>query len=374
MIAPETEKYAHPDYPQNEDVYGFYLPDAVVEPFLTAREPVVKEGLGRHLSLGTLLPDINQHHIAIDDVRLSFEESAALVVDAFAAFDPQLGEKAKAVFTTPERWHISKDLSRHAGGCCHPARCETNENPYAIIEYNCDETINDPIYLAHELGHLIVDDRLNEAGFYCEDSPSHMDEIQAYFTQHIMYDHLSRHSAEKLRGAGETHFIAEVTRNMYQLPIASALLIAEKTGTDEERLKAAYETELETHLGERWKEFVYTDMPLGLDEHAKEGRLHSMRALHSHAMASVIARGLFDRASTLDAEQRGAFLDDLYCGNGPKNIADILDQYEIGALDQWAQDTMQNIFTPLEEFAERAHNPPSPNASDKALPPGRMNP
>ncbi len=77
--------------------------------------------------------------------------------------------------------------------------------------------------LAHELGHAIADDNLREAGYTYRDKKRHMEETQAYFVQHILYDYLARHEDPGISDAARQHFTATMMENIHDLGNPSRL-------------------------------------------------------------------------------------------------------------------------------------------------------
>lgn len=225
-LNPATEKYAYPSYTWQEDGKGFYFPDAAMEAFIVRAAPVTRELFETHLLLdkapGQVSP-LNRHRLLIPQPQISWEESIALILGAFNDFDPVLAEKAARITDDPLRWKLVSVEAGGGAGRCICADTEPNPGPFAIIEFEQDGTINDAVYIAHELGHALADDASHWSG-----KKWHMGEIQAYFTQHILYDFLRAHSNQHLRHAAETHFIGEITRDLYQIPISLGALAAER--------------------------------------------------------------------------------------------------------------------------------------------------
>ena len=221
---------------------GAYFPDAVVAPFVAEAQRI-----------GPL-----QSSSPADTGRcFSLEESKALIIEAMNEFDPKLGIKAAEILSAASfnntaksrsednpyladeyklpdmkdaRWNLMEvapgqsQLMR-----CLPAQSEpkdygdgmghdpANENPYAVIEYQFDGTIDGVIHMAHEMGHMIADDRQREAGYTYKDNPEHLKETQAYFTQSILYNHLMRHEDVEIAAAARGHYAATMQQSIHEL-------------------------------------------------------------------------------------------------------------------------------------------------------------
>lgn len=324
----KTIDYAYPYLPWQNDEGGFYFPDFSIHPFIDEAISVTKRIFERHLETQESLSPLNRHRLLIAEPNLSWEESCNLVIEAFTDFHPKLGEKAKEVIQNQNRWKVKKTSIGEAKGCCHPANCETNSTPYAIIEYEYDETINDAVYIAHELGHLIADDFMNKAGFSYSDGKRHMNEVQAFFTQHILYAYLSKHPDTRLKQVGQSHFIGEITRSLYSLPIGIGALEAEKAAiknTSAVDVKTVYESVLEQWLGDRWTQY---NRAVRLANEIQDPRKRDdwgICNLHQHPMASIIATGVFTVMHDMSANKKQEMIDALLNLEGPKGINDIFE-------------------------------------------------
>lgn len=360
VLGLKTEKYAYPCYPWQDDEKGFYFSDATMDPFIAQAKLVTKDLFELHLAKDgktSGLSPLNRHRLLIPEPQLLWEESCDMVVEAFEKFDPRLGAKAREVIDNPARWKLNQVSHGDAGGFCCPANCESNLNLFAIIEYNYEGTINDAVYIAHELGHLIADDYIHEAGFTYKDSKRHMLETQAFFTQHILYDFLSNHSDSKLRQAGQNHFIGEITRSLYNLPIGIGALEAEKRITDGDRklssIKNSYINTVEAYLGSDWKKYKKADR---LERHILDSKKRDnwgICDLHQHSMASIIAAGLFNKTVSLEQESKNQMLDILLGKEGPKSINDIFEEAGVKTkldIDAVAKNAISYIRRPLETW------------------------
>ncbi len=181
-------------------------------------------------------------------LSFSLEDSRYIIAAALNNFDPLLGSRAKDIFaagfntgTAPvelwsdaERYRADANvrdrdaahmktlqqgarwrLEEVAAGQgfmmrCRPAQTPTSEHgdpanphPYAVIDYQFDGSLHGVIYMAHEVGHAIGDDCLRALGGTY--TPSKMDEVQAYFVQLTVYDHLCRSPNQRIAKAFRRH-------------------------------------------------------------------------------------------------------------------------------------------------------------------------
>ncbi len=354
VLGKETVVYAYPYHSWEQDEDGFYFPDAIIQPFIEEAKPLTGNIFATHLSIKSGLPPLNRHRILISEPRLSWEETCNLVVCAFEEFDPILGGKIRKRLHSSRRWQLTKTNPGEATGYCHPANCETNQNPYAVIEYHYDETINDVVYIAHELGHLISNDFINEAGFTYRDSKRHTIELPSFFTQYILYDYLSRHTDTELRHSGKNHFIGEITRDLYSIPIGIGALQAEKTAISEEGsekdIRQAYEAVIKDWLGKHWHEYTKAKY---LSEQINDPKARDRLGicnLHQHSMASIIAIGLFHRAREQSGRERSMTANMLFGQQGPKTINEILEAVGIRSnsdMQSLSKTSIENIIRPL---------------------------
>lgn len=348
----KTEEYAYPCFSWKEDHGSFYFPDAVIHPFIEQAQNITRRTFETHLEQeqrngnDKAQSPLNRHRLLITDPQIPWEESCALVIAAFTEFDPALGAKAKEVIENNDRWRLSKTEAGEAAGCCHPANCETNPTPYAVIEYCHDGTISDAVYIAHEIGHLMADDYINQAGFSFEDGQRHMAEVQAFFTQHILYDYLSRHPDAKTKQAAQKHFAGEITRNLYTLPVALGALAAEKefmNDAPENELQKAFSTTMQNWLGDDWQEYAKAQRLSDNISDRQKRDDWGICDLHQHPMASLIATGLFLQAKRAAPAQRKAITFSLLGTEGPKNIADIIQESGIHSTESLRDSAEQSL-------------------------------
>lgn len=242
MINAGTTRYALQNLPDTEDARGFYYPDAVIEPYVSANRkdpPSVPP------------PPENQP-------RFTLDEAKNLITEAFHAYSPALGKKAEDLLATAtynprpqgdyfdpayeldiedgSRWNIHHAEPENARLMRSlPALSDKNElgpenpHPHAIIEFEFDGTMNSVVYMAHEMGHSIADDQIKKPdGYrYGDNRPTaHILETQAYLPQMILYDYLERHPDKNISDFARHHRLSTIEDNV------GILLAADKAVSD----------------------------------------------------------------------------------------------------------------------------------------------
>lgn len=305
-----TITYAYPSYPFEEDSSGFYLPDAVIDPVVQALKPVLRGTFERHLALESAgsLPALSRHKILIAEPRLSLEESFALVVRAFESFDTRLGVMAREAIEDKSRWRLEKvEPGLAGGGLVYPGN-EINPTDRMIVNYQYDGTINDAVYIAHELGHLFAYDNGGAGG---ADEKRHMSEIQAFFTQSILYHSLMNGGSAVLKRAATQHFCGEMTRGLYDVVVGLAALESEKIVGAPMISANRYDIIMNDFLGPHSRRLIHASY-VGDNISDFKARDFGIGELHRHSMASIIADGLLDKALQQKPEERTKFIDTLY--------------------------------------------------------------
>ena len=236
--------------PQNlsafTDTAGTYFPDTVVKAVTSAGVAIAHDMFEAHRALESDMP-LNGHGKNIPDPPFSIEDSKKLVIDAFRAFDEDLAARAEKIINDKKRCVLRdldslgpKDIRQMQ---CQPAETEDNPGTFAVVRLDYDGTINDAVYLAHEVGHAIADEMVRNAEFKHDDTKAHMHEIQSHLLQHAMYDHLSKHDDPAVRQGAEKHFALEMARYLYHLPVG----LAAQDGQPEQVFS--------DWLGENWRDY-----------------------------------------------------------------------------------------------------------------------
>jgi len=211
MISGKTENYQTPFHFNREGAIGHYFPDAII----TALKTLTSGSRGMLRTEPPLRP-------------ISLDEAKAHIIEALTQFDSSMGEDAAQILAEgspqlniheivgqPEKMGVRQAGLRKQDMLQHPdpvqAKIDAENLPYivndlpcAVIDFDYNGTLDAVIYLSHEVGHAIADNRQNSY----RDNPIHMEETQAYFTQSIVTNHL-RSIAEQdpnLAHAAQVHW------------------------------------------------------------------------------------------------------------------------------------------------------------------------
>jgi hypothetical protein len=213
-------KYTYDILP-GEKEKGVYFPDSVVDPFIHEVNAAL-QGSAKRAEKTTPVTGGKQPMFSLEEIR-------RIIQTALNEFDTDLGKKAEAIFNAgfflsifniaanpdhkinphevkkndkPVQWRLEKSDPVPEGGdmiqrtlrANNPNGDLPNPNPYTVIDFQFDGTMESLVYIAHELGHAIADGNLQRDGKNkASDSPIHMEETQAYFVQNILYGYISRH-------------------------------------------------------------------------------------------------------------------------------------------------------------------------------------
>lgn len=348
----KTIMYAYPSYPFEEDSSGFYLPDAVIDPVVQALKPVLRGTFERHLALESAgsLPALSRHKILIPEPRLSLEESFSLVVRAFESFDTRLGVMAREAIEDKSRWRLEKVEAGLAGGGLVTPGNDYNETGSAMVSYQYDGTINDAVYIAHELGHLFAHDNGGAGG---DDEKRHMGEIQAFFTQSILYHSLMNGSSAVLKRAATQHFCGEMTRGLYDVVVGLAALESEKIVGAPMISANKYDIIMNDFLGPHSRRLIHASY-VGDNISDFKARDFGIGELHRHSMASIIADGLLDRALRGKLGDRNQLIDVLYGPRAKGGIYGLFDAAQVSttaeALQDFAVSAVSLAIRPVEKM------------------------
>jgi len=209
MIRTESVKYQNNTFNEYEVEHGELFPDAIID--------AVKMLYGQRKDLIT--PEINTH------TPIPIEDAKAMIIESLTKFDSGLGQRAEKILNNPNRMNLNEEGAMHciqAGVTKHHLQQKgmwdmddksspdiINDKPYATIHLDYDGTINSVIYLAHELGHAIADDIQVERGNNFLDNPAHMEEVQAYFIQHIVRMDLEKNENPEIAQAAKAQYAQE---------------------------------------------------------------------------------------------------------------------------------------------------------------------
>lgn len=255
------------------------LPDAVLEAQRAVVEPRVGEIYSLHVKLdreGGVVPPLNRHRLLCPEPAIDWARSCELVCAAFDWHDAQLANPVRALLNDRSRV-VRKETA--AGDCAaYTAPKGWQGRTEAQIMFESDGTVSDPVYLAHELGHLLSMVLAEEAGVADSMMPRHAIEVPAFYCQIMFYGFLSRSADETLRRAGLAHAAGELTRSLYGQTAAYAAQGIEKAGES-----PLYHARMAERLGSEWAYFK----AVGRGGFAAYD-------LHTYATAPLLALGLYD--------------------------------------------------------------------------------
>lgn len=392
MLNSKADKYASSNPSFQEGRSGYYFPDVVVDSFINQAHTALRTDQAQLAEFALRKSPL------IHEPRFTLQQSKELVLAAMHDFDPTLGKKAQEIFDAGfdeaaennfieasnepitqngSRWRLRVvDPGQSHIMCSVPAEAPPSEfgaanpNPHSVIQYEFDGTINGVIYMAHELGHSLADDYLREAGYKNSDSPRHMDETQAYFGQHILYDYIRRHPELETRYPGiveatEHAFTQEMTHNLFQIPVSLSTLEAQRSM--QKGNEVTVENTLQEWLGPDWQKHELTRYATATLEkmNAPGNRQKVIDALgeeanrlHERPMGILTALGLLKHLQSpdMDPNIRRRTMEALFGAEGPKTINAVL---EIAGIDQ------MNVAVPANAELTVAFNASTPKTDIK---------
>ena len=125
-----------------------------------------------------------------DDRRYSWGDAKAIVLDAFAGFDPEMAAIARRFFD--EGWIDAGVRSGKASGAfSHPT--VPSAHPFILMNFN--GKARDVMTLAHEMGHGIHQVLAAEKGYLMADTPLTLAETASVFAEMLAFQALVRDSA-----------------------------------------------------------------------------------------------------------------------------------------------------------------------------------
>ena len=125
-----------------------------------------------------------------DDRRYSWGDAKAIVLDAFAGFDPEMAAIARRFFD--EGWIDAGVRSGKASGAfSHPT--VPSAHPFILMNFN--GKARDVMTLAHEMGHGIHQVLAAEKGYLMADTPLTLAETASVFAEMLAFQALVRDAA-----------------------------------------------------------------------------------------------------------------------------------------------------------------------------------
>ena len=114
--------------------------------------------------------------------QVGWEECQRIVLDAFAAFAPEMAEIASQFFTG-RRIHAPVLQGKRGGAFAHPGVPEAH--PYILVNYTGN--MRDVATVAHELGHGVHQRLAARQGFYNSDTPLVLAETASVFAELLVF-------------------------------------------------------------------------------------------------------------------------------------------------------------------------------------------
>jgi oligoendopeptidase F len=117
-----------------------------------------------------------------DETAIPWPECRRIVLEAFAAFSPQMAAIGERFFS--ERWVHAPILQGKRGGAfAHP--CVPEVHPYLLVNYTGN--MRDVLTVAHELGHGVHQLLAADQGFYNSDTPLVLAETASIFAELLVF-------------------------------------------------------------------------------------------------------------------------------------------------------------------------------------------
>ncbi|MHC1742111.1 MAG: M3 family oligoendopeptidase [Syntrophobacteraceae bacterium] len=124
------------------------------------------------------LPGLPKHEV-------SWEEAKRIVLEAYAAFSPEMAGIAGRFFD--EGWiHAPIQPGKRSGAFSHPT--VPSSHPYVLLNFN--GTHRDVMTLAHELGHGVHQVLAAKQGFYNASTPLTTAETASVFGEMLVFSHV----------------------------------------------------------------------------------------------------------------------------------------------------------------------------------------
>lgn len=392
-------KYARSDLPAEQDSRSTYFPDAMIDSFVQEAHNTVPRTIDAHIARPEEFDLLKG--AAIAEPQISVEEAKAVIIDALTEFDPELGQRASELLNDSDRLNLH-EVPIGTGGMMRvrpaglvmdqddPMRLENSGLPQefiddlrsrypsdenidgkkAVIDFDYNGSIGSVIYLAHELGHALADDLQLAAGYSYRDNPVHMQETQAYLVQNIVLDRLRAHENPEIAIAANRSYTADMTRNLYDLSLSMAAKDALDAVSENRNINPAQI--FEERFGKSWEEFIQEDKAalnvfetissLSIStEEQRSGIVQTLQdefaRIHFRPMAIMTGSALASHLWDQDLQTRRVLTENVFGGNGPKKIDDVL---QVAGIDQngiskLAQQTVAQSVAYLAGYASSMH-------------------
>lgn len=307
------QKFSDPNWGFFRSFDQSYVPDEIFTPVLDTLK-------SKSNSILKFCGDINREsRAATINQKRNWNTTLETVIDLWNTLDLRYGDRVKASLRSDT--HKITDVTAGRGG----GRCDKN-----TIAFERDGTLNDPVYMAHESGHLMS--FLMASDQNDPISPPNIAEIQAFFMQEHAYDRLLVNTAEtEEKHAIGLHRLADYTDCLSRIPFC-LWLIDKKKGDDGKPISlqnafAAWSVDDQNHI-DRYKEWLsMDDMPVD----------YKAQMLHSHPFSVLIAIELHDRFCQADEKARKGMLKAIYENGANTSLPKLLETFGIRTKDDLKQ-------------------------------------
>ncbi len=316
------QKYSDPNWGYWRSFAGCYVPDEIFEPVLDA----LKETASQTLKHAETINQANRR--IVTEQKWGWPETLNFVADCWMDVDPAYSAKIKGAFDN-DCLRIADVMPGRGGGRC----------PGDYIEFERDGTLNDPVYMAHETGHLMA--ILMALGKEDPHPQSNIAEIQAFFMQEKSYDHLIKQADTPEEGrAIRLHRLADYTSCLSCIPFCVWIMNQQKGNIEEtDTLRssfAAWAIEDERSLA-RCQQWLEDDnKPVAF----------KAQMLHSHPFATLITADLYKRYLAAAPDTQKHMIKTLYEGGFETSLQDVLSAFGIQTqtdLREAATNTLSNF-------------------------------
>jgi hypothetical protein len=191
-------------------------------------------------------------------------------------------------------------------------------------------------------------------------------EVQGFFAQWIAYEHLFGGECMHLRYAAWRHFVGEIVRTLYMIPVSLAAQRCERGEAPVDDGDGFFGE----WLGKGWRAWREArDVSAGLRDDCRL-RASLLRWLHQHVSGSVLAAGLFGLASEAADAERRRIVDAVFDVGADTTLMDMLAAVGVTSeetLLAFAEMGINRIAAALDEerLASCAERPVSSRTGDR---------
>ena len=204
----------------------------------------------KKMSLDLELADI---YAPLEEVKkdYSFEQAKDIVIDTYYQFDEQAGKIVESFFDE-KRIHSDVLPGKDGGAFC--SYYVPNGKPFVLLNHN--NSINDVLTMAHELGHGLHGTLSSKQTMLNYHTPLTMAEVASVFGEFLVFDRLlpTLNAQEKqlfLASTIEGNFATTFRQNMFaRFELQSHHMISQEGFASWDDLSKIYESELKIMFGD----------------------------------------------------------------------------------------------------------------------------